>query len=225
MLRQRRSNGFAMINAGHFIDSEFPARFRALIPAALKAAYVAVDDLYKTEVIFQARSALAEKGHAIHWAVDHQIERLLKTRKLPFDYRWISYERPTGEYLQIRLPTATMSISQLPYPTNVPRHAFFRHNRALNNSPFLNLPEFDDERQITGLPHLILAHGHQNLSFAYVGLPHWSNSEWTYRTPNLLNAPHLIVSDESKVEASDVEAVVTLRDELSRWARDNANDE
>jgi len=27
------------------------------------------------------------------------------------------------------------------------------------------------------------------------------------------------------VEASDVEAVVTLRDELSRWARDNANDE
>jgi len=214
-----------MVNAGHFIDSEFPARFRALIPAALKAAYAAVDDLYKTEVILQVRSALAEKGHAIHWAVDHQIERLLKTLKLPFDYRWVLYERPTGEYLQIRLPTSTMSISQLPNPTNVPRHAFFRHNRALNNAPFLNFPEFDNELQITGLPHLILAHGYQNLSFAYVGLPHWSNAEWIYRTPNLLKTPHLVVSDESKVEASDVEAVVTLRDELSRWARDNANDE
>jgi hypothetical protein len=45
----------AMVNAGHFIDGEFPARFRALIPAALKAAYAAVDDLYKTEVILQVR--------------------------------------------------------------------------------------------------------------------------------------------------------------------------
>ena len=130
----------AVINAGHFIDSEFPAKYRALIPAALKTAYAAVEDLYKTEVTLQVRSALAEKGHAVHWAVDHYIERLLKTAKLPFDYRWVSYQRPTGEYLQIRLPTSTMSISQLSNPANVPRHASFRHNRALNNAPFLNFP-------------------------------------------------------------------------------------
>ena len=215
----------AVINAGHFIDSEFPAKYRALIPAALKTAYAAVEDLYKTEVTLQVRSALAEKGHAVHWAVDHYIERLLKTAKLPFDYRWVSYQRPTGEYLQIRLPTSTMSISQLSNRAIVPRHASFRHNRSLNNAPFLNFPEFENERQVSGLPHLILAHGYQTLSFAYVGLPHWSDAEWIYRTPDLLKTPHLVVSEELKVEGSDVEAVVTLRDELIRWARDNKSDE
>lgn len=214
------------VNMKHFIDTEFPPAMRAHVPQALKLAYAAVDALYQTEPIFQVLSAKIGKGHVIGWAVDLQFERLLKSGKLPFDYAWVPFERPTGQYLQIRLSASTMSINQLPTPAAVPRHAYFRHNRALNNAPFLDLPEFDDERKIAGLPHLILAHGYQTLTFAQIGAPHCDAERlgWIYRTSNLLQMPHVIEAEEPKVEATDVEAVVTLREELTRWARDHAND-
>src|SRR5262245_20804801 len=100
-------------SAQHFVDSEFPLSLRAKIPSALKLAYAAVETLYDSEPIFQVVSARVGKGHVIGWAVDLQFERLLKAKELPLDYRWAAFQKPTGRYLQIRLPSSTLSISQL----------------------------------------------------------------------------------------------------------------
>lgn len=213
--------------AKQFVDAEFPVALRAQVPAALKAAYNAVEALYQTTPLLQIVSAQVGKGHIINWAVDHQFIRLVESGKLPsVKYRWISYARPTGRYLLLQLGASTMSISQLPDSVALPRRASFRQNRGLNNAPFLDLPEFKNEQGITGLPHLILSHGYQNLTFAHIGVPYpdATRDGWIYRTPNLMTMPHLVESNEPKVEAADAEAVVTLRDELTRWARDHAND-
>jgi hypothetical protein len=207
----------------HFIDTEFPGALRAQIPAALKQAYSNVAGLYETTPFLGVLSAKIGKGHIIGWAVDQQLIRLIEAGKLPFKYKWVSYARPTGRYLLLQLGSSTMSINQLPEPSAVPRDARFRANRALNNAPFFDLPEFDDERGIVGLPHLILGHGYHDLTFAQIGItyPYAQRDGWIYRTPNILAMPHVVESDEPKVEATDAEAIVTLRDELARWVRDN----
>jgi len=210
----------------HFVDSEFPAALRAHIPAALKTAYGAVESLYQTTPMLEVVSAQVGKGHIIGWAVDYQLIRLIEAGKLPVKYRWVSFARPTGRYLLLELGASTMSISQLPESASVPRRSSFRENRALNNAPFLDLPEFENEHKIEGLPHLILSHGYQTLSFAQIGVlgPNAKRHGWLYRTPNLLKLPHLVESEEPKVEAIGTEAVVTLREELRRWLRDHDND-
>lgn len=210
------------IKAKHFVDAEFPPAQRAVIPAALRNAYEAVEQLYLQEPLFSVQSAIINKGHVIAWAVDLQIERLLTSGRLPHDYRWCPFERPTGKFLQIRLPTSTLSISQLPLPTDVPRHARFRQNRILSNAPFLDLDGFEDESKISGLPHLILSHGYQDLSFAYIGVlhPEAERFGWIYRTPNLLNQIHVVETDVPAEEAVDAEAVVTLRDDIARWVHE-----
>ncbi|MBK8210505.1 MAG: hypothetical protein IPK78_11615 [Rhodospirillales bacterium] len=216
------------VSAKHFVDSEFGHVHRALVPGALKSAYDAVEALYKEEPLFDVMTAKIGKGHVIAWAVDRQIERLLIAGRLPFDYRWVSFERPTGKFLQIRLPSSTMSINQLPQPTDIPRDANFRTNRVLNNNPLLPLnAEIIDERRVAGLPHLILAHGYQELSFAQIGVLHPSARKfgWIYRTPNFLAAIRAIEPETPPAEeAADVEAVVTLKDEIARWLRDNSDD-
>jgi hypothetical protein len=210
------------IKAKHFVDAELPPAQRALIPQALRTAYAAVDQLYQQEPLFSVRSALINKGHVVAWAVDRQIERLLTSGQLPYPYRWTPFQRPTGEYLQITLPTSTLSISQLPSPTDVPRHAFFRQNRILSNAPFLNLDGFEDEMRISGLPHLLLTHGYQTFTFAHIGVlhPEANRFGWIYRTPNLLKEPHVVETEMPPEEAADAEAVVTLRDDITRWVRE-----
>ncbi len=216
------------VSAKHFVDSEFGPAHRALIPGALKSAYDAVEALYKEEPLFDVMTAKIGRGHVVAWAVDRQIERLLIARRLPFEYKWAPFERPTGRFLQIRLPSSTLSINQLPQPTDIPRDAYFRTNRVLNNNPLLPLnAEIEDERRVAGLPHLILTHGYQELSFAHIGVlhPRPKRFGWIYRTPNLLKAIRVVESEHTPAEeAADVEAVVTLKDEIARWLRDNSED-
>ncbi len=210
------------IIAKRFVDAELPPSQRVVIAPALRSAYAAVDQLYQQEPLFSVESAIIGKGHIVAWAVDRQIERLLVSGQLPYDYRWSPFERPTGKYLQIRLPMSTLSVSQLALPTDVPRHAHFRQNRILSNAPFLNLEGFEEESQIGGLPHLLLAHGYQQLSFAHLGVLHPEPHRfgWIYRTPNLLKEVHVVETDMPSEEAADAEAVVTLRDEIARWVRE-----
>lgn len=210
------------IKAKHFVDAELPPKHRAIIPPALHAAYAAVEQLYQQEPLFSVESAIIGRGHVVAWAVDRQIERLLISGQLPYDYRWSPFERPTGKYLQIRLPTSTLSISQLAVSTDVPRHAHFRQNRILSNAPFLNLEGFENESQISGLPHLLLTHGYQELSFAHIGVLHPEPHRfgWIYRTSNLLKGVQVIETDMPAEEAADAEAVVTLRDDIARWVRE-----
>jgi hypothetical protein len=210
------------IKAKYFVDAEFPSAHRAVIPPALRAAYKAVEQLYENEPLFSVESARINKGHVVAWAVDRQIERLLTSSQLPYDYRWCPFERPTGKYLQIRLPTSTLSISQLALATDVPRHAHFRQNRILSNAPFLDLEGFEEESRISGLPHLILTHGYQELSFTHIGVLHPEPQQfgWIYRTPNLLKEIHVVETEMPAEEAADAEAIVTLRDDISRWLRE-----
>jgi hypothetical protein len=213
-------------NLKHFVDMEFPPVLRAQIPLALKAAYAAVESLYETTPFLKVVSAQIGKGHLIGWAVDSQLVRLIETGKLPFKYRWAPFARPTGRYLLLELGSSTMSVSQLLEPTAVPRRAHFRQNHSLNNSPFLNLPGFEEERALAGLPHLVLGHGYQTLTFAQIGVlyPNGTRDGWIYRTADLLKTPHILETNEPKVEAADADAVVTLRDELKRWMLNHAND-
>jgi hypothetical protein len=215
-----------VVQASDFVESEFPSQYQRLIPPSLKVAYDAVDALYATEPLFGVESAAIGKGHVIAWAVDRQIEKLVETNQLPFDRRWVPFEKPTGKFLQLRLPASTLSINQLPFAQAIPRRAQFRHNRILNNQPCFDLPEFEEERKITGLPHLILSHGYHKLEFANIGIlsPRPHREGWIYRTPNLLNIPHIVASDLAPVEGADVEADVSLKElkeEIIRWVHDN----
>jgi hypothetical protein len=172
------------VAAKDFVDSEFPREHRVKIPGALETAYAAVDALYRNEPLFSVTSAQYGKGHVVAWGVDLQIERLITSGLLPYDYRWVPFEKPTGRFLQMRLPASPLSVSQLQHKKALPRPAEFRHNRILNNQFWLDLPEFEDEKRISGLPHLILSHGYQSLSFAQVGLLNRLGRRlvWTYRT-------------------------------------------
>ena len=214
------------VQARDFVDSEFPVKFQRLLPPALKTAYDAVNALFKSEPLFDVESARIGKGHVIAWAVDKQIERLVASGQLPFDARWVPFEKPTGKFLQLRLSTSTLSVNQLPYSHSVPRRADFRANRILNNNPCFDLPEFAEERKVTGLPHLLLTHGYQTLSFSHIGIlnPHAERFGWIYRTPNLLDIPHVVSSELPPVEGVDAEADVSLKElkeEIIRWVNDN----
>lgn len=193
-----------------FIDSEFPIRYRSLIPAALKVAYNAVEEIYKDTPLLSIPSAKYGKGDLIAYSVDFYLEGLLKSGQLPFDYSWASYERETGKYLQIRLPTATLSISQVPRANAVPRDAMFRNNAAFNNQ--LLLPGFEEDNQVYGLPHLILTHGYQDLTFAHIGLAHPTQRSWLSHTPNLMQMPHPVSSSLPAEEGIDIDVKVSLKE-------------
>jgi hypothetical protein len=214
------------LGAKDFVESELPREHQIKLPPALENAYAAVAALYKNEPLFSVTSAIYGKGHVVAWAVDLQIERLIKGGQLPFDYRWVPFEKPTGRFLQLRLSASTLSISQLQHKASLPRPADFRHNRILNNNLWLDLPEFEDEHRISGLPHLILTHGYQTLSFAHVGLLNRVGRRlvWTYRTPNLMDLPRIVAPDMPPPEGIDIEIDVSVRelkDEINRYVRDH----
>src|SRR5580704_5350279 len=128
-----------------------------------------------------------------------------------------------------RLPAAAeTSIGPAHYPAECTQSDAFlqpslraRNGRANSNS-FLDLDGFEDESEISGLPHLILSHGYQQLSFAHVGVLHPEPQRfgWIYRTPNLLKEIHVVETEMPAEEAADAEAVVTLRDGIARWVRE-----
>jgi hypothetical protein len=118
-------------------------------------------------------------------------------------------------------PISVMTISQVSDPTQQPRNVVFRENRRLNNQQFFPLPEFDDERQVDGLPAFLLVHGHQELTFAHLGVPNSIHKlGYIHRSPNLLMMPHIVSSDVHPVEQTDVDAVMTLKEEIDKWRTD-----
>ena len=76
---------------------------------------------------------------------------------------------------------------------------------------------------ISGIPHILLLHGHQSLTFAHLGIPHEVHSlGYHHRSDNLLNMPHPVAQPEPPVENTDFEAVMTLKEAIDKWRRDNA---
>lgn len=212
-----------LVTAEQFLLDQIPTRHRVLFAPALKNAYDAARALAKAEPVLQIPSAEDNHGRLISWAVDLAFQRLIESGTWPVDCRWASFAKPTGRYLQIILSHSILSISQVADPTIQPRDVIFRQNARINNrEPYFALPEFDDTRIVAGMPSFLLVHGHQELSFAHIGVPHPVHQrDYIYSTPNLLNLPHEVPSDLPPVEDTDTEEVMSLKAEIDKWRRDN----
>jgi hypothetical protein len=80
----------------------------------------------------------------------------------------------------------------------------------------------DEPIDTTGLPHILLLHGHQSLDFAHLAIPeplHWLGFQ--HKSSNLMLMAHAVPEQEVPMEYTDVEAVMTLKEEIDRWRRDN----
>jgi hypothetical protein len=207
-----------------FLKDQISAPLRSLIPSTLKTCYEAAAILIANETILNVTSAQDNRGRIIQWAVDQGFERLCQSGKWPFDFRWRFFERPTGRYLEILPSHSVVTISQVSDPANQPRDVLFRANKRLNGQAWLRgLPKPDDEKPTGGAPHVLLVHGHQELNFAHLGIPKGEQqSGYHYRSPNLMLMPHSVVSPEPPPEDTDIEAVITLKEEIDKWRKDNA---
>jgi hypothetical protein len=197
-----------------------------MIPTTIKTAYAAAALVIKDEPILSVMSAQDNGGRIIQWAVDLGFEKLVQSGQWPFDYRWQPFARPTGHYLEILPSHSVITISQVPEARVQPRDVVFRENKRLNTQGWLTgLPNPRDQSSTIGLPHILLVHGHQELTFAQLGIPnehHWEG--YAYRTDNLLNMPHEVVTPEPMVEQTDDEAVISLKEEIDRWRRDHGQE-
>jgi hypothetical protein len=206
----------------HFLLDQVPLNLRSLIPSTLKTAYAAAEVLIESEPILKVPSAEDNRGRIISWAIDLGFVKLLQSAQWPFDYRWGTFSRPTGRFLEIILSHSLLTISQTPVANQQPRDVHFRANKRLNNQGFLDFVEFRREREVCGLPHILLIHGYQTLTFAHLGIPNEIHSYgYIYRTPNLMRMPHAVLRPEPPPEETDVEAVMTLKDEIDKWRRDH----
>ncbi|MCK2056637.1 hypothetical protein [Methylobacterium sp. 37f] len=210
------------VSAEDFLKNQIPLAAQALIPPTLKTAYEAVKLMVRDEPILNVASAEDNRGRLIAWAVDFAFEQLLKTQRWPYEHRWRSFAKPTGRYLEIRLSHSVVTVSQLADPTKQPRNVVFREHGRITNAPFFDLKEFDDTRAVQGVPHFLLIHGHQTLEFAHLAVPHAiHHRDWIYRTPNLMNLPHIVAESVPQTEATEFDAAIVLKEEIEKWRRDN----
>jgi hypothetical protein len=206
-----------------FLRDQITLAQRSLVPTTMKTAYEAAAVLIKDEPILNVTSAKDNHGRIIQWAVDLSFERLVQSQQWPFDFRWRYFERPTGRYLEIHPTHSVLTISQVADPSKQPRDVRFRANKRLSGQGWLTGLRPDDEES-SGVPHILLVHGHQELHFAHLGIPKDEQRKgYHYRTPNLMLMPHIVVSSEPPPENTDIEAVMTLKEEIDKWRRDNAD--
>jgi hypothetical protein len=208
-------------HAEAFLRDQITAAQRALIAPTIKQAYEAADLQIRESVIFTVPSAQDNRGRIIQWAVDFAFQRLVESQQWPFDFRWTYFERPTGRYLEILPSHSVLTISQVSDPSKQPRDVLFRANKRLNAQGWFRGMEPDDFKT-AGIPHILLIHGHQAPNFAHLGIPRVDQeSGYYFRTANLMQMPHLVMSPEPPPENTDIEAVITLKEEIDKWRRDN----
>ena len=216
--------------AERFLLDQFPVRHRALLPAVLRNARASAATLARAEPILQVQSAKDNFGRLISWAIDLGIERLIQSGRWPVDYRWRWFAQPTGKYLEVRFSHSVMSVSQVTDPGVQPRDVKFRQNARLNNQRSFNFPEFNDARSSDGVPTFLLVHGraerHEIESeFAHIGVPHPDHQrDWIYRSKNIMELMQVVESDLLPVEETDVDAVLSIKEEIEKWRRDNGSD-
>ncbi|MBC7905605.1 MAG: hypothetical protein H7Y60_02515 [Rhodospirillaceae bacterium] len=212
-----------MDHAEAFLLDQVPLTKRSLIPSTLKNSYAAASLLIEGEPILQVPSAQDNRGRIIQWAVDMAFERLCKSGQWSYECRWRPFAKPTGRFLEIMPSHSVVTISQVADPSKQPRDVVFRANRRLSNQGWLTgLPNPKVDYDTVGLPHVLLIHGHQNLNFAHLGIPNEHHSQgYRYRTKNLLMMPHEVRSPEPPPEDTDIEAVMTLKEEIDKWRKDN----
>jgi hypothetical protein len=210
-----------------FLKDQISVAQRAHVAPTLRAAYAAAAALIKDEPILNVTSAEDNRGRIIQWAVDLAFQRLVQSGEWPFDFRWSYFERPTGRYLEIRPTHSVVTISQVADPKQQPRDVLFRANKRLSGQGWLTgLPRPDEQQQAsTGIPHILLLHGYQDLNFAHLGIPRREQQNgYYYRTPNLMLMPHIVAAPEIPMEDTDIEAVLTLKEEIDKWRKDNGEE-
>lgn len=206
-----------------FLYDQVPLSLQSMIPTTLKTAYAAADDLISGEPILQVQSAEDNGGRIVQWAVDLAFQRPIENGQWPFDFRWQYFAAPTGRYLEIRPSHSVMTISQVADPRKQPRDVCFRANKRLRNQGWLRgLPNPYGEGATSGVPHILLTHGYQTLNFAYLGIPHDTHHlGYQYRTPNIMQMPREASTPVYPIEDTDHDAVMSLKDEIDKWRRDN----
>jgi len=212
------------VSPQQFLDDQFPVGFRHLIPTTLSTAYRHAARLAAEEPILQVPSAQDNRGRLISWAVDFGFSRLIDSGALPFEYSWEYFAKPTGRYLAMRPSHSIITISQITDPISQPRNVLFRENARISNAPFFNLPEFEDEGEVTGEPHILITHGHQELQFAHLCVPDPNHSNgYRCRSSNLLNLPHETTSDGPPAEDTDTDfdSLGLLKEDIERWRKDH----
>jgi len=208
-----------------FIKDQLPFRTWPVIPTVLRTAYATVDDIVKDSPILQVESAADNKGRLISWAVDFGLKRAVDTGALNCDYSWREFARPTGRYLELRFTHSTASVSQVSDFEQQPRNVIFRENARLRTQRVFDLPEFEDEQRVRGVPHFLLVHGHQVLNFAHFGIPlATSRTKWSWLSQNLMKMPHELFSDKPAPENTDtdLDELNLLKEDIEKWRRDNA---
>ncbi|KQY95922.1 hypothetical protein ASD21_05275 [Caulobacter sp. Root1455] len=213
-----------MDQAEAFLFDQVPPSRRALIPTALKTAYAAAAAHIDDTPFLKVPSV--QRGRIVQWAVDYGLAGLIQSGQWDADFRWRYFEKPTGQYLEVLLSHSVVTVSQVAEPEKQPRDVRFRANRRLRNQGWLKgLPDPSGKVETLGVPHILLVHGHQDLNFAHLGLPNEDHAKgYLYRTPNLMQMPHEVAAPLYPIEDTDVEAVMTLKEEIDKWRRDNAND-
>lgn len=204
-----------------FLLDQVPLAQRATVPTTLKNAYAAANLIVSQEPTFNVESAKANKGRIIQWAVDLAFEKLVQSGQWGRDYRWRSYEKPTGRYLEILFSHSALTISQVTNPAKQPRDVGFRRNKRLDSQITMDILQ-DEKEDTSGLPHILLLHGHQSLDFAHLAIPepmHFLGFQ--HKTANLMQMAHAVSEPEIPMEVTDVEAVMTLKEEIDRWRRDS----
>jgi hypothetical protein len=207
-----------------FVDDQFPPRLRHLIPTTLKTAYRAAEEIIAGIPLLSMAKKRGESGRIISYAVDFGFNRLVESGALPFDKSWESFARPTGRYLALRPSHSIITISQIADPLKQPRNVLFRANARISNAPFFDLPEFENESNVEGAPHILLTHGYQSLNFSHLCIPDPVHQNgYRYRTDNLLKTPHEIESEGPPPEDTDTdfENLNLLKEDIAKWRRDH----
>lgn len=212
------------INPEHFADDQFPKSLRPLIPTTLRTAYSAANHLADSDPILQIESAEDNRGRLISWATDLAFVRLIETGQLPYDYTWKSFSSPTGRFLEIRLSHSVATISQISDPKRQPRSVRFRDNRKLNNQTIFDFGEERDTHAVAGLPHFLITHGHKELKFSHLAIPHPENDvDYSWKSENLMLLPHAVptTGPEEEDTDTDFEELNLIKEEIEKWRRDH----
>jgi hypothetical protein len=120
----------------------------------------------------------------------------------------------------MRSPGATITINQVDKPHIKPRHADFRDQFAVPNSAYL-FPEWNEEQRADkSRKHIALLHGHGELRFINLAVPHPTQNQLMWWSDDLLGLPHVATTapaGEGPTESPDAEIV----DEIIKKVRDD----
>ena len=89
---------------------------------------------------------------------------------------------------------------------------------------FIPGEDADADEAVVGAPSFLLVHGHKELQFAHIGIPHkYHQHGYIYQSPNLLGLLYAVPpSDLPPPElAIDVDELLSLKADIEKWQRDS----